>query len=99
MRLALIALMIGANASAASLNLLQQDKQMHLATSFGLTLAAERVYVKGAGISEEWGWPLALGTTLALGLAKEGLDREFSSEDMAANVIGGAFASFVCWTF
>lgn len=97
--IAVLSLLVGTTIRAEELNLTHQDKQLHIATSFGLTLALERVYVSQDLVTKEWAWPVALGTTMVLGLAKESLDNKFSTADVGANFIGGAWASFFCWTF
>jgi VanZ family protein len=93
----LLILFLSLPASADSFELYHRDKQLHMAASFGATLAVARV-IESRG-EKEWAPFLAMTTVMALGVLKEGADSEFSSSDVAANMIGTSLGGFVCWTF
>lgn len=85
-------------ARADELDLGDLDKQAHIAVSYGLTLT-------GAAIArryevERWqAVALSAAATLALGLAKEVVDDDFSPADMGANTLGVAGAAAVVLVF
>jgi len=77
---------------------LGRDKVLHAAGSFLLTLSAQYVLVNKLDTSEDGALPIAVGTTLSLGLAKEVADSRrrvnplFSVRDLAADAFGIALA-------
>ena len=78
---------------------LARDKAMHLGASFLLTLSGQYVLTDKAGLSDGRALPLAAGSVLALGLAKEVADSRrvrnphFCWRDLAADALGVALAA------
>jgi len=74
------------------------DKALHFGASFLLTLSGQYVLVSKMDMRERQAWPVAAGTSLALGLFKELADSQrpvrplFSWRDMAWNTAGVATA-------
>ena len=78
---------------------LARDKALHAGGSFLLTLSGQYVLTAKLAASEGTALPIAAGTTLALGLAKEVLDSRrpvrplFSTRDLVADAVGIALAA------
>ena len=77
---------------------LGRDKALHAGGSFLLTLSAQYVLTAKLAASEGTALPLAAGTALSLGLAKEVLDGRravrphFSTRDLVADAVGVVLA-------
>ncbi len=77
---------------------LGRDKALHAGGSFLLTLSGQYVLTAKLSASEGTALPIAAGTTLALGLAKEVMDSRravrphFSTRDLVADAVGVALA-------
>ncbi len=77
------------------------DKGLHVGASLLLTLSGQYVLTDKGGLSNGRALPLAAGTALALGLAKEVADSRraafplFSLRDLAADVLGVAVGALV----
>lgn len=77
---------------------LARDKALHAGGSFLLTLSGQYVLTAKLDASEGTALPIAAGTTLALGLAKEVMDSRravrphFSTRDLVADAVGVALA-------
>jgi uncharacterized protein YfiM (DUF2279 family) len=77
---------------------LGRDKVLHAAGSFLLTLSAQYVLTSKLDTSEDGALPIAAGTALSLGLAKEVADSRravrplFSVRDLVADAVGVALA-------
>lgn len=77
------------------------DKGLHFGASFLLTLSGQYVLTDKGGLSNGRALPLAAGTALALGLAKEVADSRraafplFSLRDVVADVAGIAAGALV----
>lgn len=77
------------------------DKGLHVGASFLLTLSAQYVLTDKGGLSNGRALPLAAGTALALGVAKEVADSRraafplFSLRDLVADVLGVAAGALV----
>lgn len=77
------------------------DKGLHFGASFLLTLSGQYVLTDKGGLSNRRALPLAAGTALALGLAKEVADSRrvafplFSLRDLVADVAGVAAGALV----
>lgn len=75
-----------------------RDKALHAGGSFLLTLSGQYVLTAKLAASEGTALPIAAGTTLALGLAKEVVDSRravrphFSTRDLVADAVGVALA-------
>ena len=80
---------------------LGRDKALHFGASFLLTLSGQYVFTDKAGLSNDGALPLAAGTALAIGVAKEVADSRraafplFSLRDLAADALGVAAAALV----
>jgi uncharacterized protein YfiM (DUF2279 family) len=70
------------------------DKILHFGASFLLTVSGQYMVETKMGLPEQRAWPVAAGTSLALGLFKELADSQrernplFSWRDMTANALG-----------
>lgn len=77
------------------------DKGLHFGASLLLTLSGQYVLTDKGGLSNDGALPLAAGTALALGLAKEVADSRraafplFSLRDLAADALGVAVGALV----
>lgn len=77
---------------------LAYDKVQHVTFSFLWTLSSQYALEQKAGWRSGQAWPLAAGTSAAMGLAKELYDwkagprRHFSYRDLVANGLGIALA-------
>lgn len=77
---------------------LGRDKALHAGGSFLLTLSGQYVLTAKLSATEGTALPIAAGTTLALGLAKEVVDGRravrphFSTRDLLADAVGVALA-------
>lgn len=75
-----------------------RDKALHAGGSFLLTLSGQYVLTAKLSAPEGTALPIAAGTTLALGLAKEVMDSRrtvrphFSTRDLLADAVGVALA-------
>ena len=73
---------------------LGRDKALHAGGSFLLTLSAQYVLTDKAGASNGEALPFAVGSALALGIAKEIMDSQrpvrphFSTRDLVADAVG-----------
>ena len=69
-----------------------RDKPKHVGASFVLTTAQYLLY-RELGASSETALILAIGLTLAAGIAKESTDKTgFDDQDMGANLLGTELA-------
>jgi hypothetical protein len=75
----------------------ERDKQLHMAVSFGATMAVERI-IESRG-EKEWAPFIAIGAVIAVGAMKEAADPQFSQGDMVANTIGAVWGGAFCWSF
>lgn len=77
---------------------LGRDKALHAGGSFLLTLSGQYVLTAKLSAGEGTALPIAAGTTLALGLAKEVVDSRravrphFSTRDLVADAVGVVLA-------
>jgi len=78
MRLALLFMLVWPSVGRA-LDLSQQDKQLHVAASYGLTVGAV------ASGASRW---QAAALVLGVGLAKELTDKQVDAQDLQANGLG-----------
>ena len=78
-----------------------RDKAMHLGTSFLMTLAGQYVLTDKGTMTNGEALPVAAGSALALGLAKEVMDSQrerdphFCWRDLAADAVGVALGAAV----
>lgn len=83
-----------ARAGESDLAISQQDRQLHAAASYGLTLAGtEFLKARGAPMP----WLISSVGVFAIGILKESTDKKFSDGDMRANSLG--IAGAVCTSF
>jgi len=71
---------------------LEEDKQKHIGATAAISLLTSVVVSQYDYTPTEVFW-ISLGTALAVGLAKELTDDEFSSGDLAADALGGALGA------
>ena len=71
---------------------LEEDKQKHIGATAGIALVTSIIVSQYDYTPTEVFW-ISLGTALAVGLAKELTDDEFSSGDLAADALGGTLGA------
>jgi uncharacterized protein YfiM (DUF2279 family) len=73
-----------------------QDKALHLGAGLLITLSGQYVLTQKLDVRERQAWPVAFGSAVAVGLAKEIMDSQrprnpfFSWRDLVATAAGGA---------
>jgi len=71
---------------------LEEDKQKHIGATAAISLFTSVVVSQYDYTPTEVFW-ISLGTALAVGLAKELTDDEFSGGDLAADALGGTLGA------
>jgi len=87
MKIALILMMLLSSSFG-----LEEDKQKHIGATAGIALVTSIIVSQYDYTPTEVFW-ISLGTALAVGLAKELTDDEFSSGDLAADALGGTLGA------
>ena len=71
---------------------IEEDKQKHIGATAGIALVTSAIVSQYDYTPTEVFW-ISLGTALAVGLAKELSDDEFSGGDLAADALGGTLGA------
>jgi len=79
-------------ALTANLFGMEEDKQKHIGATAGISLVTSIIVSQYDYTPTEVFW-ISLGTALAVGLAKELTDDEFSGGDLAADALGGTLGA------
>ena len=79
-------------ALTSSLFAIEDDKQKHIGATAGIALVTSAIVSQYDYTPAEVFW-ISLGTALAVGLAKELTDDEFSGGDLAADALGGTIGA------
>lgn len=88
------------SAQADGLRLKSQDKQLHMAAGYGLSLTGTLLLERKAGLPKWRSILYASLVTMAVGTAKEFLvDDHYSAGDQWANLIGTAGSAAMVLTF
>jgi len=78
---------------------LDSDKIAHAGVSFGISLVSYNVYKKTTEMNTLQAKIAAFATSVLAGVAKELIDGDFDSKDLAAGAAGGALGAAVAIEF